>query len=63
VTVAVEDASPAPPRLLPLDVTRPGGFGWRLVRELSEDVQVDVRATGKTVTAVVRSPTGVKRQL
>jgi hypothetical protein len=47
VTVAVEDASPAPPRLLPLDVTRPGGF----------------RATGKTVTAVVRSPTGVKRQL
>ncbi|MGW0537466.1 ATP-binding protein [Streptomyces sp. NPDC003032] len=28
VTVEVHDASTVPPRLLPPDVTRPGGFGW-----------------------------------
>ncbi|EKX67808.1 ATP-binding protein [Streptomyces ipomoeae] len=59
VAVTVHDASPVLPRLLPLDATRPGGFGWHLVQELSVDVRVDVQAAGKTVTAVVPCPTGV----
>ncbi|MGC0400488.1 anti-sigma regulatory factor (Ser/Thr protein kinase) [Streptomyces sp. SAI-126] len=59
VAVTVHDASTIPPRRLPLEVTRPGGFGWHLVQELSVDVRVDVHATGKTVTAVVPCPTGV----
>ncbi|MFE2467595.1 ATP-binding protein [Streptomyces mirabilis] len=63
VTVAVHDASTVPPRTLPLDATRPGGFGWHLVQELSVDVQVEVHAAGKTVTAVVLCPTGVTPQL
>ncbi|MET9968939.1 hypothetical protein ABZZ80_24175 [Streptomyces sp. NPDC006356] len=28
VTVTVQDASSVPPRPLPVDATRPGGFGW-----------------------------------
>jgi anti-sigma regulatory factor (Ser/Thr protein kinase) len=59
VTVAVQDASPVPPRPLPLDATRPGGFGWHLVRELSVEVRVEVHAAGKTVTAIVPCSTGV----
>ncbi|MDQ0834278.1 anti-sigma regulatory factor (Ser/Thr protein kinase) [Streptomyces achromogenes] len=59
VAVTVHDARPVPPRPLPLDATRPGGFGWHLVQELSVDVRVDVSAAGKTVTAVVPCPTGV----
>ncbi|WP_280882543.1 ATP-binding protein [Streptomyces pseudovenezuelae] len=59
VTVAVHDASTVSPRSLPLDLTRPGGFGWLLVRELAVDVRVEVHAMGKTVTAVVPCPTGV----
>ncbi|MFE1895122.1 ATP-binding protein [Streptomyces yangpuensis] len=62
VTVAVHDASPLPPRPLPLDATKPGGFGWHLVQELSVDVEVDVHAAGKTVTAVVPCSTGVRPQ-
>lgn len=53
VTVAVQDASPAPPRPLPTDAREPGGFGWHLVQELSADVQVHVHSTGKTVWAAV----------
>lgn len=63
VTVAVHDASTVPPRLLPPDVTRPGGFGWRLVQELSLEVRVDVQTAGKTVTAVVHCPTGALRRV
>jgi len=59
VTVAVHDASTVAPRPLPLDATRPGGFGWHLVQELSLEVRVDIHAAGKTVTAVVPCPTGV----
>lgn len=62
VTVAVHDASPLPPRPVPLDASRPGGFGWHLVQELSVDVQVRVDAAGKTVTAIVPCPTGVRQQ-
>ncbi|MET9813692.1 ATP-binding protein [Streptomyces sp. NPDC006355] len=62
VTVAVDDASTVPPRALSLDVTRPGGFGWHLVQDLSVEVRVDVHAAGKTVTAVVPCPTGVTPQ-
>ncbi|MBT2414841.1 ATP-binding protein [Streptomyces sp. ISL-12] len=47
VTVAVQDASSVPPRPLPLDATRPGGFGWHLVHELSAEVRVEVHAAGK----------------
>jgi anti-sigma regulatory factor (Ser/Thr protein kinase) len=59
VAVTVHDASTVPPRPVPLDVTRPGGFGWHLVQELSVEVRVDVYAVGKAVTAVVPCPTGV----
>ncbi|MER6162507.1 ATP-binding protein [Streptomyces sp. NPDC001868] len=62
VTVAVHDASTAPPLSLPLDATRPGGLGWHLVQELSVDVGVEVHAAGKTVTAVVPCPTGIRPQ-
>jgi anti-sigma regulatory factor (Ser/Thr protein kinase) len=57
VTVAVDDASTLSPRTRPLDPRTPGGFGWHLVQELSADVQVEVHAAGKTVTATVRCPT------
>jgi hypothetical protein len=53
VTVAVQDASPAPPRPLPTDAREPRGFGWHLVQELSADVQVYVHSRGKTVWAAV----------
>lgn len=59
VTVAVHDASTVAPRALPLDATRPVGFGWQLVQELSVEVRVDIHAAGKTVTAVVQCPRGV----
>ncbi|MFH9065752.1 ATP-binding protein [Streptomyces coeruleorubidus] len=62
VTVAVHDASPLPPQPLPMDASRPGGFGWHLVQELSVDVRVQVHPAGKTVTAIVPCPTGVMRQ-
>ncbi|WSQ14984.1 ATP-binding protein [Streptomyces sp. NBC_01231] len=60
VTVAVHDASPRPPRLLQMDATRPGGFGWHLVQDLSADVRVQIHPAGKTVTAIVPCPTGIK---
>ncbi|MFG2525368.1 ATP-binding protein [Streptomyces sp. NPDC048527] len=53
VTVAVQDASPVPPRPRPMDAGEPGGFGWHLVQELSVDVQVCVHSAGKTVAAAV----------
>ncbi|MFD1275429.1 ATP-binding protein [Streptomyces kaempferi] len=62
VTVAVHDASTVSPQSVPLDVTRPGGFGWHLVQELSVDVRVEVHAEGKTVTAVVQCPMAVTLQ-
>jgi anti-sigma regulatory factor (Ser/Thr protein kinase) len=63
VTVEVHDASTVLPLLLPMDATRPGGFGWHLVQDLSVDVRVDVHAAGKSVTAVVPCPTAVMRQV
>ncbi|MFJ9100663.1 ATP-binding protein [Streptomyces sp. NPDC102405] len=63
VTVAVHDASPLPPRPQLLDATRPGGFGWQLVRDLSIDVRVQVHASGKTVDGRrAVSPTAVLPQ-
>ncbi|MFJ8469983.1 ATP-binding protein [Streptomyces swartbergensis] len=59
VTVAVHVASTVSPRPLPLDASRPVGFGWHLVQQLSVQVRVAVHAAGKTVTAVVPCPTGV----
>ncbi|MGW6735444.1 ATP-binding protein [Streptomyces sp. NPDC055013] len=53
VTVTVEDASAAVPRLRRSDPGKPGGFGWQLVRELSEDVEVSTRPGGKSVSAVL----------
>ena len=32
VAVTVHDASTVPPRPVPLEATRPGGFGWHLVQ-------------------------------
>ncbi|MGW0422804.1 hypothetical protein [Streptomyces sp. NPDC003015] len=63
VTVEVHDASTVPPRLMPVDVTGPGGFGWRLVQELALEARVDVYAAGKSVTAVLPCPTGVMRRV
>ncbi|MFF4277077.1 ATP-binding protein [Streptomyces sp. NPDC001536] len=62
VTVAVHDASPLPHRPLPMDPARPGGFGRHLVQDLSVDVRVQIHSAGKTVTAVVPCPTGVRPQ-
>jgi len=41
---------------VPMDATGPGCFGRHLVQDLSIDVQVEVHASGKTVTAVVPCP-------
>ncbi|MDG9710570.1 ATP-binding protein [Streptomyces sp. DH10] len=60
--VAVDGASPLPPQPLPMNLTRPGGFGWHLVQNLSVDVRVQAHAAGKTVTAIVPCPTGVTRR-
>ncbi|MET9434880.1 hypothetical protein [Streptomyces sp. NPDC006551] len=54
------DIDPDPERgWLPWDATKPGGFGQHLLRKLSADVRGDVRAVGKTVTAVVPCPTSL----
>ncbi|WP_406223301.1 ATP-binding protein [Streptomyces canus] len=53
VTVTVEDASSTAPTLRRSSVGEPGGFGWQLVRELSEDVEVSTRPGGKTVSALL----------
>jgi anti-sigma regulatory factor (Ser/Thr protein kinase) len=53
VTVTVEDASATAPTLQRSDAGEPGGFGWQLVRELSEDVEVSTRPGGKTVSALL----------
>ncbi|MCT9081347.1 ATP-binding protein [Streptomyces fulvoviolaceus] len=56
VTVIVEDASCSPPCPRVTGPAEPGGFGWQLVQDLSLDVQVQVRADGKTVSALVPLP-------
>ncbi len=53
VTVTVEDASATAPTLQRSSTGEPGGFGWQLVRELSEDVEVSTRPGGKTVSALL----------
>ncbi len=62
VTVAVHDASMAPPQPVTWDAGEPGGFGWPLVQDLSDDVQVHVHMAGKAVMAVVPCPTAVLAQ-
>ncbi|MEU0196234.1 hypothetical protein ABZ250_41580 [Streptomyces afghaniensis] len=42
-----------------MDATRPAGFGWHLVQQLSREARVEIHAPGKAVTAVVPCPTGV----
>ncbi|RKN45884.1 ATP-binding protein [Streptomyces hoynatensis] len=54
VEVAVQDASPRPPRPRPLDPHTPGGFGLHLVHGLAHSVRTGPGPRGgKTVTAVV----------
>ncbi|MFJ8825108.1 ATP-binding protein [Streptomyces sp. NPDC102467] len=53
VEVSVRDHSPATPRRGPDDATRPGGFGWPLVRRLADRVDVHPHRGGKTITAVL----------
>lgn len=53
LTVAVRDAGDRPPRTLPLDPGRPGGFGMHLVRNLTGGVEVEWRPGGKSVRATV----------
>ncbi|MEU1940510.1 ATP-binding protein [Streptomyces coeruleorubidus] len=63
VAVVVQDASTAPPKPRPWDAGEPGGLGWHLVQDLSDDVQVRIHAAGKTVTAIVPCPTSVLPQV
>lgn len=49
VTVRVEVASAAASQPQRSNSGEPSGFGWRLVRELSEDVEVSTRPGGKSV--------------
>jgi hypothetical protein len=56
VTVTVEDASRVPPCPRTTDAAKPGGFGWFSVQNLAMDVQVSVRPSGKTVSAVLPLP-------
>ncbi|WP_405651164.1 ATP-binding protein [Streptomyces sp. RK9] len=56
LTVSVRDAGTRPPRTLPLDPGRPGGFGLHLVRGLTEGVRVEWRPGGKNVWATVPQP-------
>ncbi|MFI9821595.1 ATP-binding protein [Streptomyces sp. NPDC052013] len=56
VTVTVEDASATAPRRWRRTPDEPCGAGWRLVRQLAEDVEVSTRPGGKSVSAVVPLP-------
>ncbi|WP_353945487.1 ATP-binding protein [Streptomyces sp. HUAS MG91] len=56
VVIEVGDRSTRTPRSPRRDATEPGGFGWELVRRLSERVEVTVRpdGAGKIIRAVIR---------
>ncbi|MFH8411023.1 ATP-binding protein [Streptomyces sp. NPDC018019] len=56
VAVTVEDASCEVPRA---GVSKPdgtGGFGWSVVQDLAQEVQVRTHPQGKAVTAVLALP-------
>lgn len=56
LTVSVYDAADEPPRTLPLDPARPGGFGLHLVRDLAGRLDVEWCPGGKRVRATVPLP-------
>ncbi len=51
--VTVADASRRVPQERDLDVLRPGGVGWQLIRELASHVHVEIAPGGKTFQATV----------
>ncbi|MFJ8695560.1 ATP-binding protein [Streptomyces roseolilacinus] len=51
LTLELEDTSPAPPTARQPDFEGGGGFGWRLVQQLTDRVDVRPGPTGKTVRA------------
>ncbi|WP_151484073.1 ATP-binding protein [Streptomyces albicerus] len=53
VIVTVADASQCVPQERDLDVQRPGGVGWQLIRELASQVHVEIVPGGKTIQAIV----------
>ncbi|MEU3449742.1 ATP-binding protein [Streptomyces thermolilacinus] len=51
LTLEVDDASPTPPTARQPDFAGGGGFGWRLVEQLADRVEVSPGPSGKTVRA------------
>ncbi|MFB7781144.1 ATP-binding protein [Streptomyces vinaceus] len=51
VTVEVSDRTAHLPELQTWTPDRPGGFGWRLVHDIADTVQVRTHDGGKTITA------------
>ncbi|MBT2526303.1 ATP-binding protein [Streptomyces sp. ISL-99] len=60
VTVAVSDPNPAPPREVTPDLNGgSGGFGWHMVRRLTNSVTITPGSgTGKTINAHIARPAG-----
>lgn len=56
LTVSVYDTADEPPRALPLDPARPGGFGLHLVRGVAGCLEVERCPGGKRVGATVPPP-------
>jgi len=57
LTIAVSDSSRELPQPRPGDVVQGGGFGWHLVRGLTQRLLVQLwPGDGKTVTATMRCP-------
>ncbi|MEU3668300.1 ATP-binding protein [Streptomyces virginiae] len=51
LVVEVSDRSPCAPRTSPWMPAQPGGFGWRLVKQLADRAHVRFHDGGKTVNA------------
>jgi two-component sensor histidine kinase len=57
LTIAVSDSSGTPPQPRAGDLENGGGFGWQLVRSLTQRIWVQLWPDdGKTVTATMRCP-------
>ncbi|MCP9988774.1 ATP-binding protein [Streptomyces sudanensis] len=56
LVLELEDTSPVRPSARRPDFGGGGGFGWRLVQQLADRVEVRPGATGKTVRAEWRAP-------
>ncbi|MCQ0021931.1 ATP-binding protein [Streptomyces somaliensis DSM 40738] len=56
LVLELEDTSPVRPRARQPDFGGGGGFGWRLVQQLADRIEVRPGAAGKTVRAEWRAP-------